>query len=47
MVVFTDVTFDPTTYVYKGKEGPLKLEFWNERGFHLPWRHIIMSIIFS
>ncbi len=36
VVVFADVAFDPRTYVFKRKEGPLKMEFWNEKGFHFP-----------
>jgi hypothetical protein len=43
VAVFADVAFDPRT---EGT-GPLKLEFWNEKGFDCPWRHIIIPILFS
>jgi hypothetical protein len=36
VVVFVDVAFDPRTCVSKRKEGPLKLEFWNEKGLYFP-----------
>jgi hypothetical protein len=36
VVAFSDVASKPRTYVCKRKEGPLKLEFWNEKGFHFP-----------